>query len=562
MTLPEIQSEDDKNDLYDFAGLNEKIQNSVNPISSSKDNSETSAKQDNPLVSSLKVVGKQSKYIAKTAFTEALGKRYRPQQDSLQVSKLNNPEYDFTSIVSSINSLKAVVSSIATVLTKNSNKKDKNHEPVKIAEKIIEKQNSAEIQTKPLFNKSQKLDESPLKQYALKTQETFTQKPINVVEPKHNVSSANITPINVVEPKQRDSNTTQPEPKAQQPIQRKEILATGQPVIRDLKSGRFVKDEQINQPKVAASTGESSTSSYRQNEKIEKQDKNVSIDSFSENAVKQIGTVFEEALQNMPQNNSTVGNIASTIGGFLGMGGKGVSKAAASFAGGAKNLFKGATSKILPKVAGAVDGVATSSKGVLSGLGNFAKGAGKLLPKAAKGLGVAAIPVTAALEAKDRIDQGQSQKQVVAGTIGSTAGGVAGAVAGAQGGALIGGGIGSLFGGIGAVPGAAIGSLVGGVGGAIGGSKVGGAIADHFTGGSLQKKQNEPLPKTKDLASLEKRQAQLKKKESSTPSVVSAPVDARNQTTVVNQKNTSMVAGGAPGKGSRGSLDLSKYGQH
>ncbi len=101
----------------------------------------------------------------------------------------------------------------------------------------------------------------------------------------------------------------------------------------------------------------------------------------------------------------------------------------------------------------------------------------KMLPKAGKfikGAGGALTVLTAAMDYKDRKDQGQTTTQAAVGT----GAGVVGALAGAKGGAAAGAAIGALFGGVGAVPGAFIGGLIGGAGGYF----LASSAADYATG--------------------------------------------------------------------------------
>jgi len=101
----------------------------------------------------------------------------------------------------------------------------------------------------------------------------------------------------------------------------------------------------------------------------------------------------------------------------------------------------------------------------------------KMLPKASKfikGAGGALTVLTAAMDFKDRKDQGQTTTQAAVGT----GAGVVGALAGAKGGAAAGAAIGALFGGVGAVPGAFIGGLIGGAGGYF----LASSAADYATG--------------------------------------------------------------------------------
>jgi hypothetical protein len=101
----------------------------------------------------------------------------------------------------------------------------------------------------------------------------------------------------------------------------------------------------------------------------------------------------------------------------------------------------------------------------------------KMLPKAGKfikGAGGALTVLTAAMDFKDRKDQGQTNTQAAVGT----GAGVVGALAGAKGGAMAGAAIGAMFGGVGAVPGAFIGGLIGGAGGYF----LASSAADYATG--------------------------------------------------------------------------------
>lgn len=536
--FPDIEV-DENDDQYNFGDLEQKIRKANSLYD--KEEEETPTPKQTPFKDGLNTGFKHAKYIAKSAFTTALGGRYQPQQSSKVNSAVDQSNQDsfsqknFKQLLEPLNSIKNSALVLVNLLTKMStNNKTSSVSPsIPIAQKIIASNDNVSVMKKPLYETPVNDNQSnPIKQYAQDVQ--------SIVKEQTKPNSESV------------------------PKERKETLSTGQEVIRDTRTGRFVKNQTEPPQLKPASTGESSTSSYSQNERQEEKITKAEIEKFSDEAVKQLSDIFSEAMKDMPDSSATAGGgLLGSIGGMFGLGG--ISKATKGVGKMFSGLGKGAsktTGKVLSKTAGAIEETAASSKGFLKGADKLAKGAGKILPKLSKGLGIAAIPVVAGLEAKDRIDQGQTKNQVIAGTTGSTVGGLAGAWAGGQAGAAVGAGIGSLFGGVGAAPGAIIGGGIGAIGGAFGGSKIGGSLADHFTGaGKIQPKEVGPTHKTKDLTSLQKRQAEIQKKQQN-QSPLSSYIDTRSQTTVVNQKNTSMVAAGPSHGGNRGSLDLKKFGQH
>jgi hypothetical protein len=97
--------------------------------------------------------------------------------------------------------------------------------------------------------------------------------------------------------------------------------------------------------------------------------------------------------------------------------------------------------------------------------------------------------VFAALEMKQRTDEGQTTAQAGLGAGASALGGQLGWMAGAKGGAAAGAAIGAMFGGVGAGPGAVIGAIAGGILGSTGGAMAGGKIADDISGVNATKER-------------------------------------------------------------------------
>lgn len=297
---------------------------------------------------------------------------------------------------------------------------------------------------------------------------------------------------------------------------------------------------------VAATSGESPSGSYRQNER---ETNSVSIDSFGEKAVNQLEEIFKNSAKNIEENDSGSGLADIATG--------------AGMLGGLKKLFKGkpkAPVKTPPKIPGrdpktgrfvkAAEEVAETATKGSKGIASTAKGITKFAPQLLKGagklLGPAALIASSGLEAKERADEGQTVKQNAIGTASSAAGGTVGWMGGAAAGAALG----SLAGPVGTVIGGGIGAVAGG----IGGSEIGGRIADHFTGvGKPVEKQPALLPQAKDISSLHD---QKEKKERQRMQPPAAPTIIAPQTTTVNQKAQNTIATGSDTRGVRGSLDL------
>lgn len=108
----------------------------------------------------------------------------------------------------------------------------------------------------------------------------------------------------------------------------------------------------------------------------------------------------------------------------------------------------------------------TAGKSVFSNLGDGAKWLGRN----AKGLGGAALGVSALMGAYDIYNAQEGQRAEVTG---STLGGLGGGLAGAKVGAMAGGAIGSIVPGVGTAIGAGLGGLAGGIAGSIFGSDIG-----------------------------------------------------------------------------------------
>ena len=229
----------------------------------------------------------------------------------------------------------------------------------------------------------------------------------------------------------------------------------------------------------------------------------VSIEEFSQTSLEHLGNKLTDILPNAIKEGmkgfiSSIEEMTKTLSDsiedsayspglldYLGLGGGGRGGKARGRAKGGR--VRGGLGK--PVVRGG--GLA---RGLLGRGGGLARG---LLGPAA----LLATPVLGVMEYGQRLDEGQTRTQAVAGATGSAAGGLAGGALGFKGGAAAGGAIGALFGGVGAIPGAAIGGAIGLIGGGILGSMAGGSLADKMSGvGS----KNETPKQTTPEQSLEK----------------------------------------------------------
>lgn len=401
-----------------------------------------------------------------------------------------------------------------------------------------------------------------MRQAPRQSQDQFTKDGRKKVRPEEVLDAAPGSMAETIQRMRMNSSRARPVPNQEQSQRH------ASPVEQPKKSSMF---DWWGSKKQASSDGESATSTYRQNERQSTAPKEFIVSKFDNEAVEQLGDVFEKALKKIDFNQSGAGGMgAGLLGGLSGLlGGKtrGTGRLPPRDAKGRFVSAKAAGGRLVNNVAAGAKNAGSMMKApafASKAVSGVARGAAKALPFLGRAAGVAAVPITAAISLKNRSDEGQTDKQKFIGTGGEVVGGLAGGIAGAKAGAVVGGGLGALAGGVGAAPGAVIGGVVGGVGGAIAGSSAGGWIADKFTGvkNRILPKENSPTPQSKDLISLQKTKDDLRSKSEKkdqerkqAPIVISAP----QQTTVVQQRNQSMISSGGSSQGSRGSLDLKKF---